>query len=143
MAVEDILTKIISILRTDNDLSYVRTVLVGDRPEDYSVVYTNITVEPVSNVTDRVLEDRRKLNIFRCMIAGAILIQDIEAQVLGNATNKGIMDVEKDIKNALMKYYPDLDGNCLYFMLSTNAYSMLESGKGRVVFIEGTFYYTE
>jgi len=143
MAVEDIIKELINIFRNDTDLNYIRAVLVGDRPENYSPMFPNITIEPSSNMTERILEDRRKLNCLKLMIAGAILIDDMEKQILGTNTTKGIMDLEKDIKNTLMKYYPDLNGKCLYFNLSTVSYSLLESGKGRVVFIEGNFYYIE
>ena len=70
------------------------------------------------------------------MIAGAILVNDFNKQIVGDESFEGILDVERDIKSTLFSFYPDLDGNCLYFSLSTVSYSTLESGNGRVVFIE-------
>jgi hypothetical protein len=77
------------------------------------------------------------------IIAGAILIQDPDKQIIGDVTDKGIIDMERDIKAALYAEYPDLNGKCKYFELSTISYPQLGSANGRAVFIQGTFYYTE
>jgi len=140
MGPESIFNKVKEIL---SGISYIEVIYDGDRPSNFRGSFPNITLEIISNTTEELEENNQKINLFRMMIAGAILVDDFNKQIVGDETFKGILDVERDIKNALYAYFPDLDGNCLYFSLSTVSYSVLESGNGRVVFIQGDFYYRE
>jgi hypothetical protein len=51
---------------------------------------------------------------FTLTIFGYIKIFDVDKQIVGDVTNKGILDLNFDIKKALGAHI-DLDGECLYF----------------------------
>lgn len=143
MDAETIFSKVQSILENNATLAaYVVEVFPGDRPADSRDLFPNITIEVQANPTERVKNNRREKKL-SLLIAPAILIQDKDKQIIGDATFKGIMDIEKDTYAALAAYYPDLDATCLYFQLSTMAYPELESANGRVCLIQGDFYYLE
>jgi len=140
MGPESIFNKVKEIL---SGIFYIKAIYDGDRPSNFRGSFPNITLEIVSNTTEEVEENNQRINLFRMMIAGAILVDDFNKQIVGDESFKGILDVERDIKSALFSFYPDLEGNCLYFSLSTVSYSTLESGNGRVIFIQADFYYRE
>lgn len=144
MGPESIFSEVKKILMSDTTIkSYVKkeNFFDGDRPSFNRPNYPNIVLEIVNNTLYRTEQNNQQIKIFKMIIEGAILIQNFEKQIIGDTTQKGILDVENDIYAALGKYYPDLNSNCLYFSLSTNSYPVLESGNGRAVLIEGSFYY--
>ncbi len=141
---ESIFSEVKKILKANTTIkSYVNEIdfLSGDRPSTSRLNFPNIILEIINNSLYKVEENNQQIKIFKMMIEGGILVQDFEKQIIGDTSSKGILDFEKDIYNALLAYYPDLNSNCLYFTLSTNAYTELASGNGRVVFIEADFYY--
>ncbi len=144
MGPENIFNEVKKILMNNTTIkSYVKkdNFFSGDRPAIPRTNFPNIVLEVVNNVLYKIEENNQQIKIFKMMIEGGILIQDLEKQIIGNKTQKGVLDIENDIYSALLTYYPDLNNNCLYFSLSTSSYTELESGYGRVVFIEANFYY--
>ena len=143
MEAEGIFSEIKDVLENDETLSkYVKIVFAGDRPCDSRHLFPNITIEVTGNPLLRVKNNRREMKL-QTMIAGAVLVQNADAQIIGNETIKGVMDIEADIYSALYAVFPDLNENCLYFELSTVGYPELESANGRVVLIQAEFYYME
>ncbi len=141
---ESIFSEVKKILMADKTITaYVKeeNFFCGDRPSIARTNFPNIVLEVVNNSLYKIEENNQQIKIFKMMIEGGILIQDFEKQIIGDTDSKGVLDIESDIYTALLTYYPDLNSNCLYFTLSTNAYTELESGYGRVVFIEANFYY--
>lgn len=138
---ESIIKKLRDILLNDITLSgYVKNVFIGDR-RMYADVYPVIVLEPESDVAVEEFNGGIKGFLFKVNIAGAILIRDVEYQIVGDANRKGILDLEKDVKNALKQYYPDLDNTCLDFNLGNTEYRIFEDGNGRSFVISGEFYY--
>ncbi len=143
MEAEGIFNEIIDVLESDKTLqAYIQTIFPGDRPCDSRHLFPNITVEVTGNPLLRVKNNRREMKL-QTMIAGAVLIQDSNRQVVGDAEIKGVMDIEADIYSALYATFPDLNETCLYFELSTVGYPELESANGRVALIQAEFYYME
>lgn len=144
MTAESILSAVKSTLENDTALkAYVRKVFLGALSENMREAFPNITIEPTSNETDRVLENGVRENVLEMEIAGAVLVQNKTLAVIGDATHVGVLDIERDIKAALFAKYPDLTKTCLYFTLSTGALAELESGNGRICFITAKFWYRE
>lgn len=142
MDAETIISQIKTILLANETLlTYVKTTFLGDR--DANTIFPNITVEPDGNPTEQELAGGvREMNL-KVVIGAAILISDKEKAIVGDATNKGVMDIEKDVKAALRVYWPDLNSTCFYFELTTQQYRPIATGNGRVVFLDGNFYYRE
>lgn len=142
MDAETIISQVKTILLADTTLlTYIKTVFLGDR--GVNVIFPNITVEPDGNPTEQELPGGVREMKLKLVIGGAILISDKEKAIIGDVTNKGIMDIEQGMKAALRVYWPDLNSTCFYFELSTESYRVMETGNGRVVFIDGNFFYRE
>lgn len=140
---EGIFSKVLDVLGKDATLkAYVKHFWAGDRPADSRHQFPNVTLEVTGNPTERMKNNRLEKRL-QVIIAGAILLQDFNKQIIGDSKSKGVMDLEKDIYSALYAFFPDMGENCLFFSLSTISYPPLESANGRVVLIQGDFWYVE
>jgi len=113
MKPEDIWNQVKTILESDTTLSgYVKEVYEGMRSRIPNAPC--IILEPIQNTEKDVSLPERIESIFRIMIFGIIRAYDQGKQIVGDTENKGILDMEQDIKKALGAY-PDLNGTCIYF----------------------------
>jgi len=113
MKPEDIWNQVKSILKSDTILSgYVKEVYEGMRSRIPNAPC--IILEPLADPERDVSIPNEVEGTFRIMVFGIIRAYDQAKQIVGDATHKGILDMEQDIKKALGQY-PDLNGTCNYF----------------------------
>jgi len=114
---ETIFNKVKSILEADITLSdYIKVVYSGTRDNIPVNMFPVIILEP-TNAPEEPITMPHKMEIsFTLTIFGYIKIFDVDKQIVGDATTKGILDLNFDIKKALGAYI-DLDGECLYYSL--------------------------
>ncbi|MBA7585644.1 hypothetical protein ES708_27630 [subsurface metagenome] len=115
MKLEDIWNKIKTILEEDTVLStYIKIVYSGTRENIPVNMFPCIILEPTNAPEEAVTMPHNTEINFTATIFGYIKIFDVDKQIVGDATNKGILDLNFDIKKALGAHI-DLDGECLYF----------------------------
>lgn len=115
MKLEDIWNKIKTILKEDIVLSpYIKIVYSGTRENIPVNNFPCIILEPVNAPEEPVTMPHNTEINFTITIWAYIKIYDVDKQIVGDATTKGVLDVNFDIKKALGTYL-DLDGECLYF----------------------------
>ena len=115
MKLETIFNKVKSILEDDLVLkAYIKKVYSGTRKDIPTNNFPCIFLEP-TNAPERAKTVPNGMEVgFGMMIVGYIKVMDIDKQIVGDATTKGILDVNYDIKKA-MGAYVDLDGTCLTY----------------------------
>jgi len=115
MKLETIWNKVKTILEEDTVLSpYIKVVYSGTRDNIPVNMFPCIILEPTNAPEEPVTMPHNTEINFTLTIFGYIKIYDVDKQIVGDATNKGILDLNFDIKKALGAYI-DLDGECLYF----------------------------
>jgi len=115
MKLEDIWNKIKTILEEDTVLSpYIKVVYSGTRDDIPVNMFPCIILEPTNAPEEAVTMPHKTEINFTATIFAYIKIFDVDKQIVGDATNKGILDLNFDIKKALGAHI-DLDGECLYF----------------------------
>lgn len=115
MKLEDIWNKVKIILEEDTVLSpYIKVVYSGTRDDIPVNMFPCIILEPTNAPEEPVTMPHNTEINFTVTIFGYIKIFDVDKQIVGDATTKGILDLNFDIKKALGAHI-DLDGNCLYF----------------------------
>ena len=115
MKLETIWNKIKTILEEDTVLSpYIKVVYSGTRDNIPVNMFPCIILEPTNAPEEPVTMPHNTEINFTLTIFGYIKIFDVDKQIVGDATNKGILDLNFDIKKALGAHL-DLDGECLYF----------------------------
>ena len=115
MKLEDIWNKIKTILEEDTVLSpYIKAVYSGTRDDIPVNMFPCIILEPTNAPEEPVTMPHNTEINFTLTIFGYIKIFDVDKQIVGDATTKGILDLNFDIKKALGAHI-DLDGECLYF----------------------------
>ena len=104
----DIWNEVKSILETE--VSYL-TIYEGIRGNIPKGRFPCIFMEPKTDP-----EDKKTFPVvdptFTILLLAYIKIEDKDKQVIGDGTNKGILEVEQDIKRGLGKYY-NLNGKCI------------------------------
>jgi len=117
MKLETIFNKVKSILENDAVLeTYIKKVYAGTRADVPTSNFPCIFLEP-TNAPERGGTLPYGIEIgFGMTIFAYIKIMDIDKQVVGDTTTKGILDVNYDIKKA-MGAYIDLDGECITYGL--------------------------
>lgn len=115
MKLETIYEKVKSILEDDAVLeTYIKKVFAGTRDNIPVNNFPCIILEP-AKAPEKFITMPHKVEIgFMITIFAYIKIFDVDKQIVGDATTKGILDVNFDIKKALGAYI-DLDGECIYF----------------------------
>jgi len=115
MKLETIFNKVKSILEADTTLStYIKKVYAGTRKDVPTNNFPCIFLEP-TKAPEKPVTMPHGLEIgFTITIFGYIKIYDIDKQIVGDATTKGILDVNFDIKKALGAN-ETLDGECINF----------------------------
>ena len=115
MKVETIFNKVQSILEDDLVLKeYIKKVYAGTRADIPTSNFPCILLEP-TNAPERDATMPHGIEIdLGITIFAYIKVMDIDKQIVGDATTKGILDVNYDIKKALGAYV-DLDGECLTY----------------------------
>ena len=115
MKLEDIWNKVKTILEVDPVLStYIKIVYSGTRENIPVNNFPCIILEP-TNAPEEAITMPHKTEInFTVTIWAYVKIFDVDKQIVGDATTKGVLDVNFDIKKALGAHI-DLDGECLYF----------------------------
>ena len=115
MKLETIFNKIKSILENDAVLKgYIKIVYSGTRDNIPVNNFPCIILEP-TNAPEEAITMPHKTEInFTLTIWAYVKIFDVDKQIVGDATTKGVLDVNFDIKKALGAHI-DLDGECLYF----------------------------
>jgi len=112
---EDIWNKVKIILEEDTILkTYIKIVYSGTRDNIPVNNFPCIIMEPANAPEEAVTMPHKTEINFTITIWGYIKIFDVDKQIVGDATNKGILDLNFDIKKALGAHI-DLDGECLYF----------------------------
>lgn len=115
MKLEDIWNKIKSILKEDTVLSpYIKVVYSGTRDNIPTNMFPCIIMEPTNAPEEAVTMPHNTEINFTLTIFGYIKIYDVDKQIVGDTTIRGILDLNFDIKKALGAHI-DLDGKCLYF----------------------------
>jgi len=115
MKLETIFNKIKSILEVDTVLeTYIKIVYAGTRDNIPVNLFPCIILEPTSAPEEAVTMPHNTEINFTITIFGYIKIFNVDKQIVGDATNKGILDLNFDIKKALGGHI-DLDNECLYF----------------------------
>lgn len=115
MKLETIWNKIKTILEGDTVLeTYIKIVYEGTRDNIPVNLFPCIILEPTNAPEEPVTMPHNTEINFTLTIFGYIKIFDVDKQIVGDATNKGILDLNFDIKKALGAHI-DLDGECLYF----------------------------
>lgn len=115
MKLETIFNKVKSILEDDAVLkTYVKKVFAGTRDNIPVNNFPCIILEP-AKAPEKFITMPHKVEIgFTITIYAYIKIYDVDKQIVGDDTTKGILDVNFDIKKALGAY-EDLDGECINF----------------------------
>jgi len=112
---EDIWKKIKAILEEkDGVLSYIKIVYSGTRENIPVNMFPCIILEPVSAPEEAITMPSNMEVNFTITIWAYVKIYDVDKQIIGDTTTKGILDINFDIKKALGAH-DDLDGECLYF----------------------------
>ncbi len=115
MKLEDIWDKVKTILEEDPILkTYIKMVYSGTREKIALQNFPCIILEPTNAPEEAITMPNNMEVNFTITILAYIKIYDVDKQIVGDATTKGILDVNLDIKKALGAY-DDLDGKCLYF----------------------------
>jgi len=115
MKLETIWNKIKTILEGDAILSpYIKIVYSGTRESIPVNNFPCIILEPTNAPEEPVTMPHKTEINFTVTIWGYIKIFDVDKQIVGDETTKGILDLNFDIKKALGAHI-DLDGECLYF----------------------------
>ena len=115
MKLEDIWNKVKTILEEDTVLSpYIKIVYSGTRDDIPVNMFPCIILEPTNAPEEAVTMPHNTEINFTLTIFGYIKIFDVDKQIVGDATTKGILDLNFDIKKALGAHI-DLNGECLYF----------------------------
>jgi hypothetical protein len=140
---ETILSKTKDLLEKSSKLTYVNRVFVGDRQQIYGESYPCIVLETTSDRMNSVLEGNVQENSFVIQIIPPILVRDREKALIGDTTNKGILDFIVDIKDTLYLKYPTLDKTCLYFSLSVPDIADFQDFTGKYGVIDMTVIYRE
>ena len=117
----DIITQINTILTNDIILQgYIIRIFEGERVNVPKNDHPYIAIEPAYNEEREIFPKVGDWH-FRVNLICVMYSYDLELQIVGNATTKGILDIEKDVKNALMQY-PDLNGSCAQFEIPRVTY---------------------
>lgn len=115
MKLETIFNKVKSILEADTVLkTYIKVVYAGTRDNIPLNNFPCIILEPINAPEQSITMPHNTEITFTLTIFGYIKIFDIDKQIVGDVTLKGILDLDFDIKKALGAYL-DLDSTCLYF----------------------------
>ena len=115
---ENILKEVQSIIKAG--VTYLKGVYYGKIEGSYASNFPLVYLEPDENSS--VYGEGYKENTFAILIGGAVHNHNPELGITGSASIKGMLDLEKDIKAALMAKFPDLNCKCLSFTLSTIGY---------------------
>lgn len=123
MKLETIFEKVKSILEDDAVLKiYIKKVYAGTRENIPVNNFPCIILEP-TKAPELPVTLPHKMEIgFKITIFAYIKIYDVDKQMVGDATTKGILDVNYDIKKALGAYI-DLDGECISFEFLDTSFS--------------------
>lgn len=123
MKLEDIWDKVKTILEEDLVLkTYIKIVYAGIRDNIPLNNFPCITLEPTNAPEEAVTMPHNTEINFTLTIYGYIKIFEVDKQIVGDANNKGILDLNFDIKKALGAHI-DLDGECLYFSFPDTRFS--------------------
>jgi hypothetical protein len=140
---ETILKKLRDILEEATELSYIKKVFVGNREEIYGDLYPCIMLETPADRMSSVIEGNVQENAFVIQIYPCLLTRDREKALIGDTTEKGIMDVINDIKTVIYSNYPTLQRTCLYFHISVPNISDFPDMAGTFALMEMTCVYRE
>lgn len=145
----DITAKLKTALENASGLGYVKNVWLGERISDIKDSYPNLWIEPGDKTTLRVERGNVAFKQYSCVVVGAIHHPvNEEKAIIGQEfedkdDQKGIMDLEADVENALNGVFPDLNAGCLYFTYNTSSYMRTDSGEGRMFAMDIVFTYVE
>jgi hypothetical protein len=121
--IEEVWTEVVNILKNANQpggsLEYVKEIIQGRR-EDIEQ-FPTIIVHPLDTAEVIHTIPRQKKITFRIEITCWIDVYGKDIRITGDANNKGMFDIEKDIKNELEKY-PNLNGKCTIFSFPATEY---------------------
>lgn len=123
MDLESIYNKVINILENDNtNLDYIQKVYKGYRDNVPESMFPCILVDVVNAPEESATMPQRNQINFTLEIIGVIKVFDVDKQIIGDDSIKGVLDVNEDIKKSLGAY-SDLDGECLYFTFPDTRFS--------------------
>jgi hypothetical protein len=112
---ETIFNKVKSILEEDIELKkYIKVVYAGTRDNIPVNMFPVLILEPVNAPEEAVTMPHNTEINFTVTIWAYVKIFDVDKQIVGDATTKGVLDINFDIKKALGAHL-DLGGECLYF----------------------------
>ncbi len=115
MKLETIFNKVKSILEKDIELKkYIKIVYAGTRDDIPVNMFPVLILEPTNAPEEAITMPHNTEITFTMTIFGYVKIFDVDKQIVGDDTTKGILDLNFDIKKALGAHI-DLDGECLYF----------------------------
>jgi len=112
---ETIWNKVKAILEEDIVLkTYIKIVYSGTRENIPVNNFPCIILEPTNAPEEPVTMPHNTEINFTVTIWAYVKIFDVDKQIIGDTTTKGVLDINFDIKKALGAHI-DLDGECLYF----------------------------
>ena len=115
MKLETIWNKIKTILEEDITLKgYIKIIYEGTRESIPLQNFPCIIMEPVNAPEEAVTMPHNTEINFTIVMWAYIKIYNVDKQIVGDVTTKGILDLNLDVKKALGSHI-DLDGECLYF----------------------------
>lgn len=120
----EILTQIKTQLQNSSDLSYVNNyeILLGVRSN--MVNYPCIIIEPLGLLELDYVYLKQKLH-FKIAVVGFIKVTNVDKQIVGDTTDKGILDLENDVKKALSSDIT-LGGYAIKLEIKETAYDFVE-----------------
>lgn len=147
MTQEGIIAQVQAVLLNDPVLStYVKKVFMGVRTSVPDTNYPCIILEPDGNQESDEQDTNKLQRLTLKLLINAyvrvIIPTQNDFQIIGDATHKGSMNIEKDIKVALGAVYPNLDGNCIWFKF-INTINDIQHWPIRGISIEVHFYYQQ
>lgn len=123
MKAEDCINRIKTLLEDDSTLSgYIQKVYLGVRQNIPKNNTPFIIIEPINETEEDIIYQRQQLRT-TFLISAYIMDYDKDRQIVGDSTNKGIMDVKNDIKKALSAD-PTLNSNCIKFYFPNVLYDI-------------------
>ena len=140
-----ILQQVQTTLKADATLlAYVGDrVYLGQRRNLTDVDFPCIFLEPETIVEEYAAYPKIDGNL-RILIAAFTRTHDLDAQLIGETTAKGILELEKDIKAALGAQYPTLNNTVIEFLFPRTEFGVREdlaSSPVRALVIEMELHY--
>lgn len=120
-AINEVNTILTNAKAVGQPLEYVRNIFLGYRDDIPTLGTPSIMIFPKSGPEDPYAVPQRNRIRFSLMLYAFMEIHNVEKQLIGSGAEKGLMDLDDDIKNVL-DGYPDLNGKVIKFRFVNTDY---------------------